>query len=537
MASSRRDSKMKKSELVARRCVAEILKRVEGLTSEAVAVKSSCSIVPVNPKQFKDESLIEDRRLANWKRWLKIRDKESHMLGKATYRRRKDLLLNFNPNDDRAIATRGEILEKTVADFGDLKFWKLPETTPKDLILTLPISQRIANPEIIYTQTPDLILKEQRIALSAPTKTRLKMVQEKFERVIKVEPLVEHLALKGNVIGDGLTDRFSQKMDSIRLSQNYLKFKEVVMKRQQTLVFDGIKVDSSFPDVNILIDVVFEGMELQRQTKTVRVENCGEIAVNLTLKGPAKDDVDVLISSSNAFFFNKTTFRVIPGETINVPFHFYPTQVGVTQELWIVDCFPAFSTDCKIQISLFGHCTEKHNMENELKEIEERITRKAANYDVEQAIKDIIRLTVSDRKPSRRELFEDPNEAQFKKMNPKLNYNLEQVEVMTQIHSEMCEDGSEWNFDINTLYKMILKADESQEIYEKFNQSLNQLKTAKRSFNDDEKCAKFSMVRNIFGIFFEKFEEDDMNDEREKFDVIKIHLCAAIDNMIKILES
>lgn len=82
--------------------------------------------------------------------------------------------------------------------------------------------------------------------------------------------------------------------------------------------------------------------------------------------------------------------------------------------------------------------------------------------------------------------------------------------------------------------------DKQKLLYKKVIENLSHLKSLKQSFcSDDEDSAKFSMVRNVFEAFLDRFE-DDMNDGREglKAEVsIKQNLLATVDKMINVLES
>lgn len=537
---------------VAESCVEKVLKNVEDFVGGKFYEKTSCSVIPLKSKLVELEEEKEDHRLANWKRWLTIHEKQSKKIQKQTFRRRGEMLLNTNPNDRRQILNRQETLEKSSNAFGALNFWKIPEMSREKLLCTLPKSCRIDEiDEIVYTQTPDLILKEQKLGKAQPPKPLLMMVQERVEQRVENlrEPSMERLALKGNDFGDGLETNLKQKqtaLDSIRLSsrfsQNYEKLNKVELP--QVLVIQGIRVDNVIPDKNVLVDLVFRGFKLQRQTKVLRLENRGVIAINVTLKKTEVDEVDKILSRPHkTFFFNKFPFRIIPGETLEVPFHFYPTQAGVYQESWVISCEPQFSRECQIIVSLLGHCQKKYKINEELEAIENEIMRKAAESDVEQVMKGVIEISIGDCKPTCRDMFKDPKEIMFSKMNPKLFYHIDSVEEMAAIHKEIAGDDVDWNFDVEMLYKMILEiADQGsqKDFYNRFMNSLNLLKNIRSSeIHDDESSIKFSLARNVLGIFFEGFEKV-LNEDRESLDQeasIKENLCVTINKIVCILES
>lgn len=531
---------------VAKSCVEKVLTDVEDFVGGKIQEKSSCSVISLSPKLVEHEEVEGDHRLANWKRWLHIHEQQSKKIQKHTLRRRKEMLLNTNPNDRRQILNRLDVLEKSSDAFGALNFWKIPEKSKKELHFTLPKSCKAETiPEIIYTQTPDMILKEQKIFKSGTPKPLSRMIQKKFEQRVKLrEPSTERLALKGNALGDGL-DIFREKrrtFDSLRLSQNK-KFQKIEIP--QVLVIQGVKVDNVIPDKNILVDLIFKAHKQQRQTQILHLANQGDVAINLTFKTVQPDEVDeILKRPQKVFFFNKFPFRIIPGESLQVPFHFYPIEVGLYQESWVITCDPQFSSECKIIVSLFGHCEKKYKIDKDLESIESEIIRKAAETDVERIIKDVVGMTIQDDCEIRRsKMFNDPIEMEFSLMNPKLFYHLGSVEELEEVFKKIRGKDDQWNFDVDKLYKMILEiADqESQKIYfNRFMTCFDRLKNFRSTDDcDDEDAIKFSLTRNVLGIFFDKFE-NILSGERAELDqeaTIKENLCVAINKIVCILES
>ena len=351
-------SKPNQSEITADEFVTEVLDNVEIFVSGKCLQSSSCSISPLTPKAVKEKKLKEDHRLINWKRWIKIREKQSEKIRKFTLRRRTDLLLNTNPNDYRTLLNQKTILERSSKGSGATNFWKLPEKSRKDIHLTLPKSERVENGEIEFTQTPDLILQEQNIPRARSPTTALKMIQKKVaEKMCTIQPDLTHFAIKGNVFGDGLERQEREtKKDSIRLS---FHGKPPKPERKRVLSVCGLKVDNIFPEINILIDLTFEASKFESMTKILMLENFGEVAIDIVFKKANELRSIADFNGDQSFFFEKNCFRITPGEELRIPFHFYPRKFGIFAEKWILSCNPKFSDECKIVISLFGQCSRK----------------------------------------------------------------------------------------------------------------------------------------------------------------------------------
>lgn len=507
------------------RCVSELLKDVEGIVSGEFDGKSSCAAIPLCQEQ-----LVEDRRLVNWNRWLVIHEKESEKLSRSTYRRRQDLLVNLNPNQCRKLLTKKAILEKHSTGFGALNFWKLPGETRQHLHLTLPKSEQItALPEIVFTQTPDLVLKEQKIPRKETSKQVLKMIEAKIEeqRVNLFEPAIKHIALKGNANGDGLekVEYENSKIESIQLTHDFDRIEKV--ERKQALVIQGLNVGSDFPDENILIELNFKEFKLTRQTKIFRFENLGEVAMSLSFtQSPSSE-------TSKCFIFDEFPFRLIPGNAIDFEFHFHASHAGIFKEELNLVWQPAFSRQSQICIHLHGHCPKKYKVKDDQTKLEKELL----SEEVDRIIKEVIELSVGECPPPAKLLFRDPRGIDFAKKNPKLFYDPQCVENLNEIFNELVGDDSEWNFDVDSLYHSIIdlaEGDKQKELFSKFLENFNQLRNIRRDSPNDESPAKFSMIRNAFVIFF------DMFDEREAIDLeksIKTNLCTTINKMINILES
>jgi hypothetical protein len=525
------------AEVVIEKCVNEILNSVESFVGGEFHQKSSCSIITLSPKKAKEENLTEDNRLMNWKRWIKIREKQSDKIRKFTQRRRQEMLINLNPNDYREILNRKDILEKSAAGFGALNFWKLPEKSRKDLHLTLPNFERVNQHDIVFAPlTPDLILKEQHIARAKSPTEIVKLLQSKFDQEIKIpQPSMKHLALKGNVLGDGLEHPQRQSLkDSIRLSFKPEKIEEI--KRPQVLQISNIKIDDNFPDVNIHIDLNFKAFKMQRTTKILRLENLGMVAIDVKFKKiHVCETVNLSSTIPSSFFFDKSSFRITPEEIVEVPFHFYTSQIGVHFKKLNLTCNPPFSKECEICISLFGHCTKKFKSDASLKTLSAEVELKTMEINVDQSLKGVSLLGFDNNKNNcQANLSED----QFIKMNPKFQYLRENVKILKQIFDETCEDQLEWNYDVDTLQKTILEVKElykQEALNKKFIENLAKLRNSTVELTaSSEMSEKFSLVRDVFKNFLGLFEGEITQEEDQ---TLKHEFYNSINYMINILES
>ncbi|KAG5681291.1 hypothetical protein PVAND_010742 [Polypedilum vanderplanki] len=488
----------------------DLLSNIEMIAEGKFSKKSSCSVIALNSNDIDEEEV--DRRLVNWKKWIEIREKESQRIAKATLRNRQELLLNLNPNDYRKIVKQREIIEKSRDNAGDLKFWKMPEKIGFDLFVTLPKS------EIVYTQTPDALLNEQKISKKErPITQKLLEKMNEQHRIVEYIPHMEELALVGNLKAK---PKFSAKKPR---SEILLLPKE--KERKQILVVDEISVNGQS---DISIDLTFSSFKYEEHTRYLKFENCGEVAIDIYFSKFVSTDTD----TEKVFFFNECPFRIIPDQIKQLKIKFDPKNFGKFTEKWFIKCQSIH--DYSFQIKLMGVCDKKHKNERNTKQ------------EIESIVRQIITTAAPICREQKRELFVDAQKVKFLNVNPHLEYNWEAVDIMTRIHKELTKESeTEWNLNVSDLYRMIINIHDNDEwqrqVYNKFNHALKTLMESNKQTNDevDESMIKFCMIRNNFAIFLERLatEMEEVNDSSKRINSIKSHFCKVLAKMIDLLES
>lgn len=496
---------------------------------------SDCDDISLNAEE-EDEPPKPDRRLVNWRRWLAIRERDCRKIQRSTHRSRKDVLMAANPNNLREVLRRKKALDKTVARPAELNFWKIPPKTCHGLQATLPKSERmLCAPETVYTQTPDQLLVEQSIVKTQTVDPVVKFFREKCEEEeINFEPDLDLLVLLGNYKE---FKRQPKKPPSLQLLR---KLSMKIPERKQSLKIAGIEITSDFPDMNVLVDLTFECFKSQTMIQHLELENFGEIATNLTFKESSLDEAVPVLAQSDPFCLIDSTFRLIPGEVIKIEFHFHPTQLGVFRKSLVLRVEPEFSQECQICVDLLGICQEKFKIDEKLAELESKIMKHAAELEVDKIIKELTLISSDQLQPVKKMLFHDDDQKNFTKINPKLFFDLDCVENLSQMHRELTASDDKWDFDTESLYKRILDIgdlDQQRLVYERFSQNLNQMRGPRLEVvADEEKSTKFCLARNVFAAFVDKFE-DAAGDGCNLESSIKSDFCAAINKMICILEA
>lgn len=529
------ERKKHEAKTTATKIMSGLLNKVDTIVGEDFSRKSSCSLMAesLEISGSKVLSQSDDKKLFNWTKWIRIREMESKKIARATLRNRRELLLNSNPNDFRAIMKEKEVIEKTKNNVGDLNFWRMPEEIKNDLFLTVPKSQKYCTPpEITFTQTPDVILKEQNIpiARSVATAKFLEITGKFAQPTHTYKPRMEKLAVCANID--------STSVESV-LPKVESEIEEKPTEREQILIVNRCVLDGS---TDILIDLTFDGFKYEKHSKLIKIENVGEMAVNIHFeKFNAAPDLPEF-PADQSFFFEKLPFRIIPGETVEIQFHFFAKTFGIFNEKWMVKCVPPFMDTRTAIINLLGSCRQKHKRsELKCKEFKEDIVRKAAQQTVRKEIQDILELVIPIRKNHKKTLLcDDPIREIFLKSNPNLNYHSEAVDILSDIYEEVNESECEWNYNVNDLYKIILNIHhldgKQKNAYHRFNDALQKLMVKNRLNVDcDEKLIKTLLIKINFGIFLDKLATD--MEETNDISSIKRHLLNTLDKMVNILES
>lgn len=518
----------------------DLLNKFDTIVDGKFSEKSSCSDLLEMERNELISEKEEEPKLSKWKRWIEIREKESKRIARATQRCPRELLLNANPNCFRAVLKHKEIDEKSKNNAGDLNFWRMPEKIRNGLFFTLPKSdQSRSPPEIVYTQTPDTILIEQKINIAKSgingLQKILKLISDRSIANVKFLPKLENMVIEGNP-KDMAHKRCIDSSDSKEIqfsssSNNSLWQNE----KRQVLVVNEIVLDMNS---KFFVDLTFSGFKYEHHTNYLKLKNTGDIAINVSYE-PQKNSYELDGTSSNVFFFDKCPFRIVPGETIEIPFYFYSERSGLFSERWILKFDPPLHCEHPTVVCLHATCAIKHkNNCQRLKKLTDEIFTKSAYNCVENEIDDILTIAV----PICKSVHHLEQEDKFEKANSTLKYHPGAIETMTEIYNEINESEFEWNLNATDLYKMILTVydndEKLQNAYHRFNDALKKMmdkkSIAKWNDTDEMRMIKLSMIKNCFAVFFEKFEEAE--NSCNQFCFIKNHFITVINKLINILE-
>lgn len=504
---------------VAESCVDSLFHNFDDLVGGEFRGKSSCSI-PVSKKS--SETTSKDLRLVNWKRWISIREQQSRKIHKSTYRSPNSMLLNLNSNVCRNLVKQKEVMEKCIAK-ADLNFWKMPLKSREGLFLTIPKSERTIVPEIEFTLTPNLTLKEQNISTSNNENSVVKMLKHKVkEENCLFQPEMDQIALKGGDVW--LINDKNASIESA-LSSDYPKCEDEESCEfpkcedeesgesellTQMLIIGGCRFDPNYKVTEVKL--MFEAFKLQTNTQSLEFKNCGDIAINVTLK----KDVCCKASVSGSFCFVESTFRIIPDEVRNVLFGFHPIKAGSSRLRLIVNCDPSFG---KICIDLVGICQKKTACE---------LPKLVTNHG-----------KASTELKSLKKKLKDDEEERFILMNPNLVFDPDCIQNLNQIYNEISSSEDNWNFDTKDLYQRILKV-ENLELMQDFLQIISRIHAGERTITvKEEKLTKSSLAKSVLSTFVEKLVDtaSEANEVENIEQLNKANFLIAIDKMICLFES
>lgn len=165
------------------------------------------------------ETIEEDPRLANWKRWLERRKKQYVHTGLAVNRHQVDQIQNYSSEMIRPMVEMRNLIECASIPVpvqpdkyrGGPEFWKMAEKLPPlpchpDIHFTLTRKDMNIAPELSYVALPNLTTEEKDL-VCVTTKASLwkrsqylakrrKELSREIERLVPKEPCIDELAIK-----------------------------------------------------------------------------------------------------------------------------------------------------------------------------------------------------------------------------------------------------------------------------------------------------------------------------------------------------
>ncbi|KAL7295277.1 hypothetical protein TKK_0011413 [Trichogramma kaykai] len=527
------------------------------------------------------ESIEEDHRLANWKRWLRDRERRQKYLSAALKREPYELALNaYERARDKNETACGDLGAKTVDRVDrvkyskdDLDFWRPPERLHKyseakgdDVTLTEPQRLRkLVAPKARISRirrSNNLSVALENDATSRKTTTcgnaaaasgdglqmgeppsnlscrSLAVIGKAFtppdydKKVLRLpvitvteperkRPLLQDpdsravlLIRDRELVAEG--GRFFERLSRVRTEKLKRSKKDQHAKKYAYSVYDShvYKIFGKEPPP-IVWTVHFHSKGDEICKKFLRIENKGVKIMTFDWLSSSPDcfpDMPYRRIDS-CFFFDKTSFKIYPGQVLDFRVLFHSKKSRVASELWTLQIQPQIYPS-PIQVRLWGMSEGLDEIKRENDKIEEvteklellvrdSITRELANALIDMATS----CPLIDETPY--DLFFLERDI-FRSLNRRHHYKSVQINELKFMWQETIDDEatSEWNLDLADLRAALLKIEDpllQRDMLKRFGALCDELLLPDDTYTQPRGSSR-QMVYWLLGEFFNEFE-------------------------------
>lgn len=486
-------------------------------------------------------SISEDHRLLNWKRWLTERKRLSHYIKSITGRSQIDQLQNVTYRF-RSLVELKNLMEHTAIRIsvipdkyrGSPEFWRTPEYLPVrgDICLphiSLAYTRMYLNPtDLMRVGLSDLLAKEQSlIALklkedswkrSEYLKKRNLELEEKIALLLPKEPEMKTLAIQGYTfrkkrrcrIPPIIITEFNDKEETRSGNSD----KAIIFQIQDEEFIRRICLFQTQPGnaEPITWSLIFESEIDERIEKEIVLENKGIRVIIYHWQ-----DLSFQLNNMNSkrgyssFFFNKSKELAFLGQTIRVKMWYLSSNRGVFSESWQLVTKPMFNSSTFI-LRVWG-CTidtkyselADHRVINEYLD---RCIRDSVIYEIIEIIMNSVKYSTLSQSTyetllSRDNFFNSQNSCHY--------YYLTIVMQLKKIYCNVVNENVQlWNLSLDMLRDIFLQTKNTnyrQEIFSQFNNFCKQSLRSDLIWIDIAYSNKHNAVYGILCNFVNLFDD------------------------------
>ncbi|CAD1481167.1 unnamed protein product [Heterotrigona itama] len=507
-------------------------------------VKQFTTVVTARDKFISPQlPFAEDRRLANWQKWLERWKIQYKHIRSTTGRHQNDQILNSCEKirplmEMRNLMDYATVPVPIIPDKyrGGPEFWRTPEKLPSRVpclpdITFIPTKKELnLSPELTYVGLPELIEKEKDLddlkskepswMRSRYLKTRRRELSKEIEALVPKEPETRDLVIKNyvppkekplaRILPVTISDIEEEEEDeSSRCVEQAIALKiqdrEIVWERFPSK--HGTKPDS------ITWSLTFFGEIHKRTEKEIVLENKGNrVIVYQWRDADFRCNTIPLVKRTSPFFFNKTKGVILPGQIVKLKVWFRPRDAHVFIEFWKLITDPILCPSSLV--FRFWGCVESSNVRlakfESVQIVDKYLDRCVRNTVIRDLINDImenISLTKHP-EPAYGSLFLESD--MFVMKNPLCFHNPTLlIEFHKIYYAATNQTRHRWNMSLNDIRDTLLEIKQSErrnimlsQFSELYKECLNP--TLYRSVQ----CNKYEMVYYILCSFFNLFETE-----------------------------
>ncbi|XP_066581980.1 MYCBP-associated protein-like [Prorops nasuta] len=488
----------------------------------------------------KESSEIEeDKRLANWKKWLAKWKRQNEHLRVSIGRDKTEQILNSCEKVREHIEMRN-LMEYATEGLpvipdkyrGGPEFWLTVESLPNrgDLcqpnISLVPTKKQLnLKPELTFVGVPKLIQKEKGTFNAKPKKPmwkrnsylekRKKELTNEVKNLVEKEPEMDDLVIENYKFPKktNLTEAFTiNPVDDPPVRNPWgLPDSVVVLKIQDTeIVWEHELIDEKDAKA-INWSVKFYAKNTSLIEQEIFFENKGNRAIEYFWQKVETNCLDLKFRRRiSSFFFDKCKSIIMAGQTERILSWYKPRKPGVTCEIWKLITIPKIVSSPLI--FKFWGCADvdcdsvKNKKLNIDKYLDSQIRDKIIHDLLEDVLEKVYHPSLPE--PPYQSLFLEREI--FNAKNPCYNYHPAVIQKLRDLYSSVKkESASEWNLSVMDLREKLLQLKDPtyrKQMFDQFCHFCSQcLQPGVYQFNY---ISKHQMVYNTLCSFFNNFETE-----------------------------
>ncbi|XP_060824932.1 MYCBP-associated protein-like [Bombus pascuorum] len=482
---------------------------------------------------------LEDRRLANWQRWLNRRTIQYKRITSTTGRHQNDQILNSCEKVRPLIEMRNLMDYATVPIpvipdkyRGGTEFWRTPKTLPKrapclpDITFTPSKKELNVIPELTYVDLPELIEKEKDLVglkskepswrRSRYLKRREKELSKEIARLVPKQPETKDLVIRNTIPATKepfrrippitVSDTEEKEQDAGFRCDCYSEQAVVLKIQDREIVWQNFSSKHGRAESDpITWNLTFHGKINERTEKEIVLENKGNrVIVYQWRDATFRSNIIPLAKRTSSFFFNKTKGVILPGQIVKLKIWYLGISY-VSTEFWKLTTDPILCSSPLI--FRFWGCAETPNFRS-VQIVDKYLDRCIRDTAIREIINDIMENVSFTRHPEpaygslflESELFAIQNSLCF--YNPTLLIEFHKI-----YYNATNQTKHRWNMLLNDIREILLKIKQPERrsiILSQFTELYKEC--LEPSLYRSVQYNKYEMIYNLLCSFFNLFE-------------------------------
>lgn len=433
----------------------------------------------------KDDIIVEDHRLVNWRKWLRRHHVQYQALDKAGLRSKADLVMNSYATK-RPQAEMRNLMEYASTSIpsvpgecqGNPGFWKIPPLLPShgnpclsEVGPVLTKKELNLPPTFEYVDTPTCFREEKSLPdpsekepawkHSSYLKKRRQELAETIAILQPTAPDIANLITRGQGFGRGA--KIVSHLPVISIMDMSLGNDDSEVESRELSLNTDVIVAIKINDVEIRSDeessnndseeitwsLNFSSKVAQKSEQRLYLENTGTVAITYQWRKAVNS-----LRGDVGFFFNKNKALILPGQKIEFPIWFQTQLAGIFSENWFLKTNPIVFRAAFV-IRMRGYAASEDLLTSQM-DVNVYLDRCIQNTAIRETIDEIIsNIRPSGLpEPAYKTLYLE--EKLFRDKNPSYFYHASLVAQFHRLYATESATGASWTLSLVDLRRALL---------------------------------------------------------------------------------